>query len=117
MRIFPVFFAFGLLLSGCIANPFGKNTGPELPQPAPQLSPAPQFISLNSAGAHASIEDPNFGGLVDIMVEESFTAASGRECRRAIVSQPPHEAEIIILCRQGEGWELMPRIWGRGLER
>ena len=117
MRILPVFFAFCLLVSGCVANPFGKNTERELPQPVPQLSPAPQFISLNNAGAHASIEDPAFGGLVDIMVEESFKSASGRDCRRAVVSQPPHESEIIILCRQGESWELMPRIWGRGLER
>ena len=61
-------------------------------------------------------DDPAFGGLVDVMVEGSFTSATGRDCRRAVVSRPPHEAEIVVLCRQGESWELMPRVWGRGLD-
>lgn len=108
--------ALCLLLGGCLANPFGSSDTPEVPIPETPLFPVPQFISMNNAGAHASIEDPAFGGLVDVMVESSFMSASGRDCRRAVVSQPPHEAEIIILCRQGEGWELMPRVWGRGLE-
>ena len=94
-----------------------SSPAPEVPMPETPLSPVPQFISMNNAGAQASIDDPAFGGTVDVMVEGSFTSASGRDCRRAVVSQPPHEAEIIILCRQGEGWELMPRVWGRGLDR
>ncbi len=106
---------FSLILGGCFANPFGKTSIPEVPAPAAPLSPVAQFISMNHAGAQASIEDAAFGGQVDVTVESTFTAASGRNCKRAVVSQPPHEAEIIILCREGEDWEMMPRVWGRGL--
>lgn len=116
MRIFLIPAALCLLLGGCLASPFGTTPAPEEPTPETPLSPVPQFISMNNAGAQASVDDPAFGGVVDVMVEGSFTSASGRDCRRAVVSQPPHEAEIVILCRQGEGWELMPRVWGRGLE-
>ena len=116
MRIFLIPVMLSLLLSGCLASPFGSADAPEVPIPETLLSPVPQFISMNNSGAQASIDDPAFGGVVDVMVEGSFTSASGRDCRRAVVSQPPHEAEIVVLCRQGEGWELMPRVWGRGLE-
>ena len=116
MRIFLIPLALSLFLSGCLANPFGSSDTPEAPIPETPLSPVPQFISMNNAGAQASIDDPAFGGVVDVMVEGSFTSASGRDCRRAVVSQPPHEAEIVVICRQGDGWELMPRVWGRGLE-
>ncbi len=116
MRMFLIPVALSIVLSGCLANPFGSTEAPEVPIPETPLSPVPQFISMNNAGAQASIDDPAFGGVVDVMVEGSFTSASGRDCRRAVVSQPPHEAEIVVLCRQGDGWELMPRVWGRGLE-
>ncbi|HJD96749.1 DVU3141 family protein [Mailhella massiliensis] len=116
MRILPSLTALCLLLSGCVANPFADAPAPEVPMPETPLSPVAQFISMNNTGAHASIDDPAFGGLVDVMVEGSFTSATGRDCRRAVVSRPPHEAEIVILCRRGEGWELMPRVWGRGLD-
>ncbi|WP_077071506.1 DVU3141 family protein [Mailhella massiliensis] len=117
MRIIPVFTAaLCLLLGGCLANPFGSAPAPEASMPETPLSPVAQFISMNNKGAQASIDDPSFGGLVDVMVEDSFTSATGRDCRRAVVSRPPHEAEIVVLCRQGESWELMPRVWGRGLD-
>lgn len=116
MRMFLIPIALSIVLSGCLASPFGSTDAPEVPIPETPLSPVPQFISMNNAGAQASIDDPAFGGVVDVMVEGSFTSASGRDCRRAVVSQPPHEAEIVVLCRQGDGWELMPRVWGRGLE-
>ncbi len=117
MRIIPVFTAaLCLLLGGCLANPFGSTPAPEASMPETPLSPVAQFISMNNKGAQASIDDPSFGGLVDVMVEDSFTSATGRDCRRAVVSRPPHEAEIVVLCRQGESWELMPRVWGRGLD-
>ena len=118
MRMFPALSAvLCLLLGGCLANPFARTSAPEVPAPAEPLSPVPQFISMNNAGAQASIDDPAFGGTVDVMVEGAFTSASGRDCRRAVVSRPPHEAEIVILCRNGEEWELMPRVWGQGLDR
>ena len=117
MRMFPALSAaLCLLLGGCLANPFARTPAPEEPVSAAPLSPVPQFIAMNNAGAQASIDDPAFGGMVDVMVEGSFTSASGRDCRRAVVSRPPHEAEIVILCRNGEAWELMPRVWGRGLD-
>ena len=60
MRIFLVPVALCLLLSGCFANPFGKPDAPETPIPETPLSPVPQFISMNNAGAQASIDDPAF---------------------------------------------------------
>lgn len=108
--------ALCLMLAGCFANPFSSTPEPEIPLPKTQLSPVAQFISMNNTGAQASIDDEAFGGVVDVMVEGSFTSAAGRDCRKAVVSRPPQGAEIVILCRQGEGWEVMPRVWGRGLD-
>jgi hypothetical protein len=106
---------FCLLLSGCLANPF-SSPAPEPELPAAPLSPAAAFIAASSAGDHETLEDANFGGIVDVAVEGSFTSATGKECKRAVVSQPPHEAEIIVICRQNDSWEMMPRVWGRGLD-
>lgn len=109
--------ALPLSLTGCLPNFFGsgEETAPELPVPA-NLSPVPAFIAMNSTGTQASIEDENFGGLADVSVEGEFYSASGRICKRAVVSKPPHESEIVVLCRQGNDWEMMPRVWGRGLQ-
>ena len=106
-----------LLVTGCMPRFFGtsEEQAPEIPAPV-SLSPVPAFISVNSAGAQASIEDEAFGGLVDVSVEGEFHSAAGRDCKRAVVSKPPHESEIVILCRQGDGWEMMPRVWGRGIQ-
>lgn len=108
--------ALCLMLTGCFANPFGRDAEPETPLPQAPLSPVAQFISMNNAGAQASIDDEAFGGMVDVMVEDSFTSAAGQDCRKAVVSRPPQGTEIVVLCRQGEGWEIMPRVWGRGLD-
>lgn len=106
-----------LLLASCMPRIFGTSEVQTPENPAPvSLSPVPAFISVNSAGAQASIEDESFGGLVDVSVEGEFHSAAGRDCKRAVVSKPPHESEIVILCRQGDGWEMMPRVWGRGIQ-
>ncbi len=120
MRLLPRFAlaALPLILTGCLPRFFGaagEEPAPEISSSV-QLSPVPAFVSLNSAGTQASIEDENFGGLVDVSVEGEFYSAEGRICKRAVVSSLPHESEIIILCRQGKDWEMMPRVWGRGLQ-
>ena len=105
-----------LMLTGCLPHFFGSDDVlPDVPVPAP-LSPVPAFISVNSTGAQGSIEDEDFGGLVDVSVEGEFHSAAGRDCKRAVVSKPPHESEIVVLCRRDDGWEMMPRVWGRGVQ-
>ena len=111
--LLPVF----LLLNGCLAFPFSPSA-PESPEPAaqPEQTPVSMFIAGSDAGTTGEVDDASFGGTVDVAVESVFTSAGGRTCKRAIVSRPPHEAEVVILCKNDDSWMMMPRVWGRGLD-
>jgi len=110
MRALPLL-ACSLFLGGCL---FSRPASlPEAPVPeARELSPAAKFIAENGPGAAAAVFDPDFGGHARVSVEEQFASASGKICRRAAVSSPSGETELVIFCRDGDAWEMMPRIWG-----
>lgn len=120
MRFFHLF-CLSLLagLGGC----FWQGTpAPEQPQPQP-LSEVPRFMVANSSGATGVVQDEAFGGEVRVTLEDAFLSASGETCKRATVLSVQHEAEIVVICHNGQNgdesnpdeWRLMPRVWGKGI--
>ncbi len=106
-------------LGGCF-----WQSAPLPPEPEPEpLSPVAQFMVANPAGTTAMIQDEAFGGEVRVTLEGSFLSAAGETCRRATVLSAQHEAEIVIICHNGQGgdesnpgeWRMMPRVWGKGI--
>ena len=87
------------------------------------LSPVAQFMVANATGATAVIEDETFGGEVRVTLEDAFLSAAGETCKRATLLSAQHEAEIVVIChngQEGDGstpgeWRLMPRVWGKGI--
>lgn len=117
MRRFAVFALVSLLVSlgGCF-----WHTSPAVPEPEPEeLSPVAQFMVSNAPGATALIQDDTFGGEVRVTLEDSFVSAAGETCKRATLLSLQQEAEIVVICRNGDQnighWRLIPRIWGRGI--
>ena len=55
--------------------------------------------------------------------EDAFLSAAGETCKRATLLSAQHEAEIVVIChngQEGDGsnpgeWRLMPRVWGKGI--
>ena len=82
-----------------------------------------QFMVANATGATAVIEDETFGGEVRVTLEDAFLSAAGETCKRATLLSAQHEAEIVVIChngQEGDGsnpgeWRLMPRVWGKGI--
>ncbi len=103
-------FAICLPLTAC----FGLGSTP--PEPEPELSPAARFIAENNEGDSTSVVDAAFGGEAVVSIEGTFTSAAARECKRGVVKGPSREAEIVVLCKKGDAWELMPRVWSRSAE-
>lgn len=106
-------------LGGCF-----WQSAPTPPEPEPQaLSPVAQFMVANSTGAAALVDDETFGGEVRVTLEDTFLSAAGETCKRATVLSAQHEAEIIVICHNGQAgdetnpseWRLMPRVWGKGI--
>ncbi|MBP3731335.1 MAG: hypothetical protein J6I40_07700 [Mailhella sp.] len=100
------------LVGGCFAVKPPEN----IPDSQTPLSPVAAFIAAGEEGDRSSVFDPAFGGQVLVTIQDGFISASGKTCKRAAVSQPPRETEIIILCQSGNDWELMPRVWGGTLD-
>ena len=94
----------GIFLAGCSG---GKP--PLEPEP---LSPLAAFMSSAQPGDSASVDDPAFGSGIQVTQEGAFVSASGEDCRRATVTAREREAEMLVVCRAGEGqaWKMMPRI-------
>ena len=111
-----------LLLGGLVSCSWQSAPSPPPVEPQP-LSPVAQFMVANATGATAVIEDETFGGEVRVTLEDAFLSAAGETCKRATLLSAQHEAEIIVICHNGqEGdesnpgeWRLMPRVWGKGI--
>lgn len=95
-------------LQGC----FGGESSPPPPPPGPVES----FLINAAPGASTTLDDPQFGTQVHVLLEDNFVSASGEDCRRATVRSRRQEAEVVVICRDGQGvWRLAPRVWGQGL--
>lgn len=117
MRQLVLLFA-ALLLGGC----FWQSQ----PVPEPEAvvqSPVVAFMAVNAPGASAVVIDADFGGEVEVTIEEAFVSAAGESCKRATLLSAGHDAEIVVICGGSEadgvspeGWRLMPRVWGKGIQ-
>ncbi|MFQ8735367.1 MAG: DVU3141 family protein [Bilophila wadsworthia] len=61
-----------------------------------------QFMVANATGATAVIEDETFGGEVRVTLEDAFLSAAGETCKRATLLSAQHEAEIVVICHNGQ---------------
>ena len=111
-----------ILLGGLVSCSWQSAPTPPPVEPQP-LSPVAQFMVANATGATAVIEDETFGGEVRVTLEDAFLSAAGETCKRATLLSAQHEAEIVVIChngQEGDGsnpgeWRLMPRVRGKGI--
>lgn len=104
-----------LLLLGLTASLQGCFGGESSPPPPPP-GPVESFLINAAPGASTTLDDPQFGKQVHVLLEDNFVSASGEDCKRATVRSPRQEAEVVVICRDRQGvWRLAPRVWGQGL--
>lgn len=105
-------FLLALSLTVPLAGCFGGESTP----PPPPPGPVETFLINAAPGASTTVDDPQFGPQVHVLLEDNFISASGEDCRRATVRSQRQEAEVVVICRDGQGvWRLAPRVWGQGL--
>lgn len=105
-----------LLLALSLTVPLAGCFGGESTPPPPPLGPVETFLINAAPGASTTVDDPQFGPQVHVLLEDNFVSASGEDCRRATVRSQRQEAEVVVICRDGQGvWRLAPRVWGQGL--
>lgn len=98
-----------LLLAGC-----SFSTPPVAPA---EYTPVVATLVAAESGASVDVVDPDFGGQVSVTAGEHFTSAAGENCRRGSVLSVGREAEVVVICKQTDGyWRMAPRIWGQGLQ-
>lgn len=99
---------FGLLtLPGC--GMFGDTP----PPPPVHYGPVVAYMIEHQKGDATTLDDPEFGQDIHVTMQDSFESASGEHCKRATLVAREKQAEIVVICRQGdEPWKLAPRIWG-----
>lgn len=105
-----------LLLALSLTLPLAGCFGGESSPPPPPPGPVETFLINAAPGASTTVDDPQFGPQVHVLLEDNFISASGENCRRATVRSQRQEAEVVVICRDGQGvWRLAPRVWGQGL--
>ena len=90
-----------ILLGGLVSCSWQSAPTPPPVEPQP-LSPVAQFMVANATGATAVIEDETFGGEVRVTLEDAFLSAAGETCKRATLLSAQHEAEIVVICHNGQ---------------
>lgn len=96
-------------LQGCL---FGGNDA----TPPHEPGPVENFLINAAPGASTTLDDPQFGPQVQVLLEDIFTSATGEDCKRATVRNQNNEAEVVVICKNAQGvWRLAPRVWGQGL--
>ena len=105
-----------ILLGGLVSCSWQSAPTPPPVEPQP-LSPVAQFMVANATGATAVIEDETFGGEVRVTLEDAFLSAAGETCKRATLLSAQHEAEIVVIChngQEGDGLSVTQRFWRTG---
>jgi hypothetical protein len=102
-------FACLLFLQSCV---FSSQPAPP---PEPQLGPVASFLRDAAPGEAKQLDDPAFGGPVDVRFEEEFTSAAGEQCRRGTAVSRASQAEVVVICWKDGGWKMAPRVWGEGI--
>ena len=87
------------------------------PPERPDYTPVVACLVSAEDGAMTDVEDQTFGGQVSVRAGEHFTSAAGEECRRGSVLSAGHEAEVVVICKEADGyWRMAPRIWGQRVQ-
>lgn len=64
------------------------------------------FLSQASAGAIVALDQSPWGNHVEVIAEESYLAASGRECRRLrVLHSDSGQVTQALACEAAQGWE------------
>lgn len=65
------------------------------------------FVASGRVGDGATVTDAYFGGDVRVRIEEEYSSASGRLCRRFSAARPrATEGQIFYACQSGGAWAL-----------
>ena len=93
---------------------FGESPQREETPPGPVES----FMILSTPGQTSIVDDIQFGQGINVSVDEVFTSAKGENCKRGTVLAGQREAEVVVLCQDGQGrWIMAPRVWGQGISK
>ncbi len=109
--VLPLALGLFLPLAGC-----GLFSDPP-PPPAYQPGPVEAYLISADKRDSTTLDDPAFGKNVRVTLDDGFTSAKGESCKRATVLAGQKEAEVVVICRDGEGqWRMAPRVWGQGID-
>ncbi len=105
------------ILRACAVLPLAMLAACADTAPAPErpdYTPVVACLVAAETDSTTDLEDGEFGGQVSVRAGEHFTSAAGEECRRGSVLSAGHEAEVVVICKGGDGyWRMAPRIWGQ----
>ena len=104
-------FLLTLPLAAC-----GLGESPQRDETPP--GPVESFMIVSTPGQTTVVDDIQFGQGVSVSVDEVFTSAKGENCKRGTVLAGQKEAEVVVLCQDGQGrWVMAPRVWGQGISK
>jgi hypothetical protein len=105
-----------VLLAGCAGGrlgvPFGRGDAPAPLAAGPvSTDPVVTFVANARPGETGRVVLPD-GRPAEVRLQRTYAAASGRECREAVVAQGQEEAPRLI-CGEGRSWaEARPLLRG-----
>lgn len=91
-------------LAGC-ASLGGDEPAPRAAAPPPEASPALALVANAPTGQSGAVDDPSLGGAVQLAVLSTYTAASGRKCKRVSIRPAGGGfASERVACVSQSGW-------------
>ncbi|WP_416137650.1 DVU3141 family protein [Halomonas sp. HK25] len=101
-----VFAVLSLTLAGCATQ--GAGSGPGTVQGAQGHALDENlngFLAQAPAGAVISVAESHWGPNVEVIADESYFSASGRECRQLRVMASSGATHQAVACETASGWE------------
>lgn len=99
--------ALGLALAGCAAP--GAQPGPGGVVQGAKGHALDEtlngFLAQSPAGAVVSLAESPWGAGVEVIADERYLAASGRECRKLRIITGSGSARQAVACETAGGWE------------
>lgn len=82
----------------------GERAPPTAPPPV-VVAPAMAAVEAAPPGAVETVDDPDFGGTVEISVLQQYAAASGRDCKRVTIRNlATGRLSSRVACAGSAGW-------------
>jgi hypothetical protein len=63
------------------------------------------FLAQSPAGSVISLAESPWGANVEVIADERYLAASGRECRKLRITTSSGSARQAVACETASGWE------------